>query len=136
MELRGIGTTRQRRPVGTITPTTLENLVKTSITIDPIVGSRSNFFDEFSEAVFNGVAWNGYDTPTTSGRGQCTGSAREPGQMVLNYRSDRWIALNFFHNFPEVVFNGVARNQYDTPMVSDRGHSIDNAREPGQKVLN
>ena len=95
MELRGIGTTRQQRPVGTITPTALENLVKTSITIDPTVGSRSNFFDEFSEAVFNGVARNWYDTPTTSGRGHCTDNAREPGQMVLNYRSDRWIALKF-----------------------------------------
>ena len=95
MELRGIGTTRQRRPVRTITPTAIENLVKTSITIDPTIRSRSNFFDEFSEADFNGVARNWYDTPTASGRGHFTDSAREPGQMVLNYRSDRWIAHKF-----------------------------------------
>ena len=84
MELRGIGTTRRRRPVEAIAPTTLENQVKWSLTIDPIVGSRSNFF----------------------------------------------------HNFPEVVFNGVAMNQYVTPTASDRGHSINNARKPSQKVLN
>ena len=84
MELREIGTTRRRRPVEAIAPTTLENHVKWSLAIDPIVGSRSNFF----------------------------------------------------HNFPEVVFNGVAMNQYDTPTAFDQGHSIDNARKPGQKVLN
>ena len=56
MELRGIGTTRQRRPVGIITPTSLENRVKWSITIDPTIGSRSNFFHVFLEAVFDEVA--------------------------------------------------------------------------------
>ena len=84
MELRGIGTTRRRRPVGALTPTALENLVKTSITIDPTVGSRSNFFHEFSKAVFNGVAWNQYDTPTASDRSHSIDNAREPGQKVLN----------------------------------------------------
>ena len=84
MELRGIGTTRRRRSVEAIAPTTLENQVKWSLSIDPIVGLRSNFF----------------------------------------------------HNFPEVVFNGVAMNQYVTPTASDRGHSINNARKPSQKVLN
>ena len=55
MELHGIGTTRRRRPVGAITQTTLENRVKSSITIDPIVGSRSNIFHEFPDAVFDEV---------------------------------------------------------------------------------
>ena len=96
MELRGIGTTRQRHLVGAITPTTLENGVKWSITIDPKVGSRSNFFHEFLEAVFDGVAWNRYDKLPASGRGHSTDSAREPGQKVHNYRSDRWIALKCF----------------------------------------
>ena len=68
MELRGISTTSRRRPVGLITPTALENRVKWSITIDPTIGSRSNFFHVFSEAVFDGVAWNGYDTAAASGR--------------------------------------------------------------------
>ena len=95
MELRGIGTTCRWRPVGAITPTALENLVKTSITIDPTIGPRSNFFHEFPEAVFDGVEWNRYDTPKTSVRGHYTDNAREPGQMVLNYISDRWIALKF-----------------------------------------
>ena len=44
MELRGIGTTLRRRPAGAVPPTPLENRVKRSITIDPTVGSRSNFF--------------------------------------------------------------------------------------------
>ena len=79
MELCGIGTTRGRRPVGAIPPTALENRVKRSITIDPTVGSRSNFFREFPEAVFEGVVWNRYDTLTVSGRGHFTDSAREPG---------------------------------------------------------
>ena len=95
MELSGIGTTRQWRPVRTNTPTAIENLVKTSITIDPTVGSRSDCFDEFSEAVFLGVARNWYDTPTASDRGNYTNSVREPGQMVHNYSSDCWIALKF-----------------------------------------
>ena len=96
MELRGIGTTRQRRPVGAIKPMTLENGVKWSITIDPTVGSRCYVFYEFSEVVFDGVAWNRYDTLTPSGRGHSTDSPREPGQKVHNYRSDSWIALKFF----------------------------------------
>ena len=84
MELRGIGTTRQRHPVGAIPPTTQENRVKWSITIDPTVGSRSNFFHEFPEAVFDGVAWNGYVTAMVSCRGHSNDSAREPSQKVHN----------------------------------------------------
>ena len=91
-----MGTTRRRRLVGAIPPTTQENRVKRSLTIDSTVGSRSNFFHEFPEAVFDGVAGNRYDTPTASGRGNYTDNARESGQMVRNYRSDRWIALKFF----------------------------------------
>ena len=68
MELRGIGTTRQRRPVGAIPPTPLENRVQRSITIDSTVGSHSNLFPEFPEAVFDGVMMNRYDIATVSGR--------------------------------------------------------------------
>ena len=96
MELRVIRTTRLRRPVGAIPPTALENQVKMSITIDLTVGSRSNVIHEFLEAVFDGVAWNRYDTLVASGRGHSTDSARELGQKVHNYRSDCWIALKFF----------------------------------------
>ena len=96
MELRGIGATRGRRPVGAIPPIGLENWVNRSITIDPTVGSRSNFFHEFPDAVFEGVVWNLYDTLTVSGRGHSTDGAREPGQQVHNYRSDCWNALKFF----------------------------------------
>ena len=84
MKLRGIGMTRRRRPVEAIAPIALENKVKWAITIDPIVGSRSNFFHRFSKAVFNGVAWNRYDTPTASDRGHSIDNAREPGQKVHN----------------------------------------------------
>ena len=51
MELSGIGTTSCRRPVGAIPPKALENRVKRSITIDPTVGSRSNVFHKFPDAV-------------------------------------------------------------------------------------
>ena len=103
-----------------IPPTSLENPCKTCITIDSIVGWRSNFLQEFLEVVFDGVAWNGYDTATASGRGHSTDSAREPGQMVHNDRSDRWIATKFFHEFPEAVFDGLAWNRYETPTASER----------------
>ena len=64
MELREIGTTRQRRPVGAFPPTAPEYPVQRSVSIDPTVRSRSNFFHEFLEAVLDGVVWNRYDTPT------------------------------------------------------------------------
>ena len=136
LELSGIGTTQRRLPVGAFPPTALENRVKRSITIDPTVGSRSNFFHEFPKAVFEGVACNRYDTLTVSGQGHSIDSAREPGQQVHNYRSKRWIALKCFHEFPKVVFDGVAWNRYDTLTASGRGHSTDSAREPGQKDHN
>ena len=68
IEVCGIGTTRRRRPAGAIPLTALENRVKMSITIDPTVGSRSNYFHEFLEAIVDGVMMNGYDTATASGR--------------------------------------------------------------------
>ena len=85
MDLRRIGTTRRRRPVEAIPATTLENQGQRFITIDPTVGSRSNMFHEYSEAIFDGVTWNRYDNPTTSGRGHFTDSARERGQKFQNY---------------------------------------------------
>ena len=108
MELHGIGKTRRQRPIGAIPPTPLENRGKRFITIDPTVGSRSNFFHEFLEAIFDGVAWNRYDTPTASGQGHSTNSTRESGQQVYNYRSDCWIALKLFYEFLEAVFDRVA----------------------------
>ena len=105
MELRGIGTTRRRRPVGAISMTTLDNRVKRSITIDLTVGSRSNFFHEFSDAVFDGVAWNRCDTLTASRRGHSTDYAREPCEKVHNNTSNRWMALKCFSR----VFGGYFR---------------------------
>ena len=96
MELRGIGTTHRRRPVGAIPATPLENRVKRSITIDPTVESCSNVFHEFSVALFDGGAWNRYDTLTASCRAHSSDSAREPGQKVHNYIPDRWITLKCF----------------------------------------
>ena len=85
----------------------LENRVKSSITIDPTVGSRSNFFHQFLQAVFDGVAWNRYDTLTASG------GAIPP--TALENRVKRAITIdptvgsrsNFFPEFPQVVFEGV-----------------------------
>ena len=52
MELRGIGTTRRRRPVGAIPPTGPEYRFQRSISIDPTIGSRSNFVSQDSEGCF------------------------------------------------------------------------------------
>ena len=106
MEWHGFGTTRCRRLVWAIPPTTLEKRVKRSITIYPTVGSRLNFFHEFPVAVFEGVEWNRYDTRTATGRSHSTDSAREPGQKVHNYRSDRWIALKCFLQVSRGCFRG------------------------------
>ena len=105
MVLRGIGMTSRRRPVWAIPSTALQNWVKSSITIDSTVGSRSSVFHEFPEAIFDGVAWNRYDKPPASGRGHSTYNSRELGQKVHNYRSDRWMALKCFSR----VFGGCFR---------------------------
>ena len=44
--------------------------------------------------------------------------------------------LNFFHEFLEVVLDGVVGNRYDTPTTSGRGHYTDSVRQPGQMVPN
>ena len=100
------------------------------------VVSRSNFFREFLEVVFDGVAWNRYDKLTSSGRGHSTESAREPGQQVQTIVPTVGSRSNFFHDFPEAVFDGVAWNRCDALTASGRGHSTDSAREPGQQVHN
>ena len=110
--------------------------MKRTITIDPTVGSRSNFFHEFPEAVFEGVAWNQYDKLTSSVRGHYTDNAREPGQKVQKIDPTIGSHSNFLNDFPEVVFDGVAWNRCDTLTASGLGHSSDSAREPGQKVHN
>ena len=90
-----MGTPRRCCPVGAIPPTRLEYRVKRSVSRDLTVGSHLNFFHEFPKAVFDGVAWNRYDTPIPSGRGQSTDTTRVPGQQVRISRSDRWIPLKF-----------------------------------------
>ena len=69
-----------------------------------------------------------------SGRGHSTDNARELGQKVYSYRSDRRIALKFFHKFSKAIFDVVAWNRYDRLTTSGLAHSIDNTREPCQKV--
>ena len=88
--------TRRCRPVGTIPPTGLEYRFKRFVSIDPTVGSRSNFFHECPKAFLDGVAWNRYTTPMLYGRGHSTYRTRVPGQKVRISRFDRWIALKFF----------------------------------------
>ena len=133
-ELRGIGTRRSRRPVGAIPPTVLENRVNRSITIDPTVGSRLNFFHDFPMVVFDGVDWNRYDTLTTSGRAIPLTTLEN--RVIRSITIDPTVGSrsNFFHEFSEAVFDGVARNRYDTTMSSGRGHSTDRTTVPGQKV--
>ena len=58
------------------------------------------FFNEFPEAVFYGVAWNPYFPPTAFGRGHSNDRNGVQSKKVCIYRSDRWIALKFFHEFP------------------------------------
>ena len=96
MEYRGIDTPRGCRLVGAIPLTGPEYKFKRSVSIDPTVGSLSNFFHEFPEAVLDGVEWKRYDTPMPSGRGHSTDKTRVPGQKVRISTSYRWIALKFF----------------------------------------
>ena len=42
--------------------------------------------------------------------------------------------LNFFHEFPKAVVDGVTWNRYDTLTACSRANYIDSAREPCQKV--
>ena len=126
MELWGIGTTRRWRPVGAITQTTLENRVKWSITIDPTVGSRSNVFHEFPEAVFDGVAWNRDDTPKASGRAIPPTTLENRVKWSITIDPTVGSRSNVFHEFPEAVFDGVEWNRYDTATTSGRGNSTDN----------
>ena len=136
MELRGIGTTRQWSPVEVLLVTAQENRVTWSITIDPTVVSRSNFFHEFQEAVFDGVTWNGYDMATASGHGHSTDGAREPGQKVLNLRYDRWIAHKYLSRVFEGYFPWSCVEAVPQSDVVRSGHTTDCARVPGQKVHN
>ena len=46
----------------------------------------------------------GMTSATASGLGNFTDSAREPGQKVHNYISDRWIALPFLSRVSEGCF--------------------------------
>ena len=92
------------------------------------------FFSRVSVGCLDAIEWNRYDTSMPSGRGHSTDTTRVPGQKVRISRSDRWVALKFFHEFPWAVFNGVTWNRYDTPMPSGRGHSTDRTRVQVQKV--
>ena len=43
-----------------------------------------------------------------------TDATRVPDQQVHNYRSDHWISLKFFQEFPEAVLHRVAWNWFAT----------------------
>ena len=106
--MSGIGTTQRRLPVGAIPPTALENRVKRSITIDPTVGSRSNVFHEFPEAVFDGVAWNRDDTPKVSGRAIPPTTLENRVKRTITIDPTVGLRSNFFHEFPDAIFDVVA----------------------------
>ncbi|KAL3605024.1 hypothetical protein D5086_005883 [Populus alba] len=72
MELGGIGTNHTTTMSCQANPgARLEYRIKRSISLDPNVGSRSDFFHEFLEAVSHEVAWNRgrHVATTTSWRG-------------------------------------------------------------------
>ena len=113
MELCGIDTTRRQRLIGAIIPTTLENRVKWSITIDPIVGSRSNFFKSFRRLFSMELRGMG-----TTRRRRPVGAIPPTSQENRVKRSitiDPTVGsfLNFFNEFLEAIFDGVAWNRYD-----------------------
>ena len=62
MVSRGIRTTRRRRLVGPYHPQRRVYRLKRSVSIDPAVGSLSNFFHEFPHVIFDRMAWNHYDS--------------------------------------------------------------------------
>ena len=49
---------------------------------------------------------------------ETTDTTRVPAHKVHNFRSDCWIVLKFFEEFPKAVFNGVVRNRYSTTTKS------------------
>ena len=92
------------------------------------------FGHECPEAVFHGVTWNRYYSPTASSRGHSIDMTRVSAQKFHIYRCDRWITLKMFHEFWKAVFHGVPRNPYYPPTASGRGHSANRNRVLAQKV--
>ncbi|KAL3605021.1 hypothetical protein D5086_005880 [Populus alba] len=90
-----------------IPPPRQECRIKRSISLDPNVGSRSNFFHEFPEAVSYGVAWNRDDTRTTSCRASPPAEPEYRIKRSLSIDPTVGSRLNFFHEFPEAVGHGV-----------------------------
>jgi hypothetical protein len=74
-----------------------------AITFDPTVGSPSNFYRSFADAVFLGV-----DVESLLGDAEV--SSLETGVPVRkghNFWSNRWISLKILQEFPDAVFLGV-----------------------------
>ncbi|WP_227525902.1 hypothetical protein, partial [Klebsiella pneumoniae] len=101
-------------------PAGREYRIKKSISIDPTVGWRSNFFHEFSEVVSHGVASNREQMATTSCLASPPAGREYRIKKVLIYISDRWMALKFFLEFPKAVSNGEASNQDEIGTTSCR----------------
>ena len=101
--------TRRQRSIAALPPTQQDNWLKRSVSIDPTVGSRSNFLHEFSEAIFNGLAWNRKTQPRRPVRAipltrrECRVKRFISTDPTVGSRS------NFFHEFPEAVFDGRRR---------------------------
>jgi hypothetical protein len=81
----------------------LEYRLKRSITFDPTVRSRSNFYRGFQRLFSLGKLLNHFSVARTCGRQPLVSA--EKGHNVW---SDCWIALKCVQGFPEAVFLGVA----------------------------
>ena len=67
-----------------IPPTRLEYQLKSSINIEPTVGSLYNVFQEFPEAVLHEVAWNRYFASPMAGRAIPTTPLEYPLKRSIN----------------------------------------------------
>ena len=67
--------------------------------------------------------------------GHTTNTSRVPAQKVHNYRSDRWIALNFFSRVSVGCFKCCSlKSVLHANDTVWSGHTIDMTRVPAQKV--
>jgi hypothetical protein len=91
---------------------------------------------EFSKAVFLGVALKLLLDTVIVWSGHTKYQTRVPAQEIRNSWSDRWIVLKFIQEFPEGVFLGVAlKLLLDTHSVLS-GHTKNQTRVPTQEVCN
>ena len=103
--------TRRRRPIAALPPTQQENRLKRSVSIDPTVGSQLNFFHEFLEAVFDGVALNRKTQPRRPVRAIPSTGRECRAKRSVSTDPTVGSGSNIFHELLKAVFDGVAWNR-------------------------